>query len=75
MRTLYRIEGPSSLKYIAQLLPKCQPYVQQNLGNDLFGELRYEPVIVDAMKEILAGTNDPVIRKSLSDFFEKNQKK
>jgi hypothetical protein len=71
MRTLYRLEGVSSLEYIAQLLLKCHSYVQQNIGNDYLGEVRYAPVIIQTVKEILTNTNDPAIKKSLSDFMEK----
>jgi hypothetical protein len=75
MRILYRLEGKACLQYLAQLLPKCPDFVKQNIGNDWLGELRYEPEIISAAKEILTTTNNQDVKKTLTDFIEKFNKK
>lgn len=71
LRFLYKIEGPSSRQYIAQILHNCHPYVQQNLGGGYLGELANEPVIIEAIKEIHSRTNNPDVKKGLAGFIEK----
>jgi hypothetical protein len=71
MQALYRIEGESCLHFIGQILAKCPPFVQENIGGDHLGELKFHPVIVEVIREIAAKTNHPGVKKSLTQFLEK----
>lgn len=72
MSILFRIEGQSSVKFISELLPRCRPYVQKEIGSSNYmGELKYNPEILLTIKDISAKTNDPDVKKALSAFIEK----
>lgn len=44
---------------------------EQNLGGAYLGELANEPLIIEAIKKIYSGTNNPAVKKGLTPFIEK----